>query len=143
MTLILRILPYRRSLFVASRLLRTHRHEPPVAAGDITIVSESDDEVVVDKPCTVPIHPCGSYRWVVKRDALQVVPRSLLCIYTLKGGAAFVVEALQHICCFFLTPNYVFLLHGACRCEIVFLGFVCCGVAAGTHGCHVRIEVRM
>lgn len=43
---------------------RTHRHEPPVCGGDIKIVSESADELVVDKPCTVPIHPCGSYRWV-------------------------------------------------------------------------------
>eukprot|EP00752_Nemacystus_decipiens_P001362 g1351.t1 len=42
---------------------RTHRHEPPVCGGDITIVSESADELVVDKPCTVPIHPCGSYRY--------------------------------------------------------------------------------
>lgn len=42
---------------------RTHRHEPPVCGGDIPIVSESAEELVVDKPCTVPIHPCGSYRW--------------------------------------------------------------------------------
>ncbi|CAN0540868.1 unnamed protein product, partial [Ectocarpus sp. 8 AP-2014] len=41
---------------------RTHRHEPPVCGGDIPIVSESAEELVVDKPCTVPIHPCGSYR---------------------------------------------------------------------------------
>lgn len=44
-------------------LFRTHRHEPPVAGGDITIVSESPTEIVVDKPCTIPIHPCGSYRY--------------------------------------------------------------------------------
>ncbi|CAN0565089.1 unnamed protein product, partial [Ectocarpus sp. 12 AP-2014] len=42
---------------------RTHRHEPPVCGGDIPIVSESAEELVVDKPCTVPIHPCGSYRF--------------------------------------------------------------------------------
>ncbi|CAN0256034.1 unnamed protein product, partial [Hapterophycus canaliculatus] len=42
---------------------RTHRHEPPVAGGDITIVSETEGEIAVDKPCTVPIHPCGSYRF--------------------------------------------------------------------------------
>eukprot|EP00903_Cladosiphon_okamuranus_P019106 g17580.t1 len=42
---------------------RTHRHEPPVCGGDIEIVSESADELVVNKPCTVPIHPCGSYRF--------------------------------------------------------------------------------
>lgn len=47
-----------------ARFHRTHRHEPPVAGGDITIISESPTEIVVDKPCTIPIHPCGSYRCV-------------------------------------------------------------------------------
>lgn len=31
------------------------RHEVPVTFGTITIVHESDDLVVIDKPCSVPV----------------------------------------------------------------------------------------
>jgi 23S rRNA-/tRNA-specific pseudouridylate synthase len=43
-----------------------HRHEPAVAVSfdappHITIASETPDIVAVDKPGTLPIHPCGGY----------------------------------------------------------------------------------
>jgi tRNA pseudouridine32 synthase len=42
----------------------THRHEPPVAGtADIEIVADTDSLLVVNKPSTVPMHPCGGYRF--------------------------------------------------------------------------------
>eukprot|EP01133_Synstelium_polycarpum_P012973 gene12973-15248_t len=41
---------------------RVHRHEPPVTSAPIRIVHSDDDFVVVDKPCSIPIHPCGRFR---------------------------------------------------------------------------------
>ncbi|CAM9779581.1 unnamed protein product [Lampetra planeri] len=39
-----------------------HRHEPPVAAGPVTLLAQTDELVVVDKPSSMPVHPCGRYR---------------------------------------------------------------------------------
>lgn len=39
-----------------------HRHEPPVLATPISVVHQDDDYVVVDKPPSMPVHPCGRYR---------------------------------------------------------------------------------
>ncbi|XP_072120741.1 pseudouridylate synthase RPUSD2 isoform X2 [Mobula birostris] len=39
-----------------------HRHEPPVTAQPIVILSQNDDLVVVDKPASIPVHPCGRFR---------------------------------------------------------------------------------
>lgn len=45
-----------------------HRHESPVAfAPCVRIVHEDENVVVVDKPSSVPVHPCGTYR----RNSLQ------------------------------------------------------------------------
>ncbi|KYR01560.1 pseudouridine synthase family protein [Tieghemostelium lacteum] len=42
---------------------RVHRHEPPVYNNTpIKIVELNDDVVVVDKPSSMPIHPCGRFR---------------------------------------------------------------------------------
>ncbi|CAB3995868.1 RNA pseudouridylate synthase domain-containing 2 [Paramuricea clavata] len=41
---------------------KVHRHEPPVTAEPIQIISETEDVVVVNKPPSIPIHPCGRYR---------------------------------------------------------------------------------
>lgn len=39
---------------------RVHRHEPPVLAEPIRIVCGDDDNVlVVEKPASLPVHPCG------------------------------------------------------------------------------------
>eukprot|EP00731_Ephydatia_muelleri_P026928 Em0018g1028a len=39
-----------------------HRHEPPVTAQPLKIIHEGDDIVVIDKPSSIPVHPCGRYR---------------------------------------------------------------------------------
>eukprot|EP01134_Creolimax_fragrantissima_P006980 CFRG6980T1 len=39
-----------------------HRHEPPVTEQEVSIVHEDDDVVVVNKPASIPVHPCGRYR---------------------------------------------------------------------------------
>ncbi|NWX13913.1 RUSD2 protein, partial [Aegotheles bennettii] len=39
-----------------------HRHEPPVTAQPIQILVENDEVVVVDKPSSLPVHPCGRFR---------------------------------------------------------------------------------
>lgn len=45
-----------------------HRHESPVLAGaEIGIVHEDGDFLAVDKPASMPVHPCGTYR----RNSLQ------------------------------------------------------------------------
>ena len=40
-----------------------HRHELPVVDDPIEIVGETDDILAVNKPCSIPIHPCGKYRY--------------------------------------------------------------------------------
>ncbi|KAL4154447.1 hypothetical protein QTP88_000311 [Uroleucon formosanum] len=39
-----------------------HRHEVPVANGTIDVIHLDDDIVVVNKPSSIPVHPCGRYR---------------------------------------------------------------------------------
>ncbi|NXG59667.1 RUSD2 protein, partial [Hemiprocne comata] len=39
-----------------------HRHEPPVTAQPVQILVEDDEVVVVDKPSSLPVHPCGRFR---------------------------------------------------------------------------------
>ncbi|XP_041928898.1 RNA pseudouridylate synthase domain-containing protein 2 [Alosa sapidissima] len=39
-----------------------HRHEPPVVGHPIEIIEENDEVVVVDKPASLPVHPCGRFR---------------------------------------------------------------------------------
>ena len=39
-----------------------HRHEVPVTAENIKIVHIDNDLVVVNKPASIPVHPCGRYR---------------------------------------------------------------------------------
>lgn len=41
---------------------KVHRHEVAVAAAPIKIIQSNEDFVVVDKPPSVPVHPCGRYR---------------------------------------------------------------------------------
>ncbi|XP_061405929.1 pseudouridylate synthase RPUSD2-like [Lethenteron reissneri] len=42
--------------------LRAHRHEPPVSSRPVVVVAEEHDLVAVDKPASLPVHPCGRYR---------------------------------------------------------------------------------
>eukprot|EP00049_Salpingoeca_infusionum_P020377 m.363968 g.363968 ORF g.363968 m.363968 type:complete len:499 (+) comp24905_c0_seq1:66-1562(+) len=39
-----------------------HRHEPPVCADPIPILYEDDTLLAVNKPSSIPVHPCGRYR---------------------------------------------------------------------------------
>lgn len=39
-----------------------HRHEVPVTADPINIVHLDEDMLVVNKPASIPVHPCGRYR---------------------------------------------------------------------------------
>ena len=39
-----------------------HRHEVPVTSQKIRLIHVDDDLVVVDKPASIPVHPCGRYR---------------------------------------------------------------------------------
>ncbi|XP_062501764.1 pseudouridylate synthase RPUSD2-like isoform X2 [Corticium candelabrum] len=41
---------------------KVHRHEPPVTATSIKILESNDDILVVNKPSSIPVHPCGRYR---------------------------------------------------------------------------------
>lgn len=40
-----------------------HRHEPPVTAALIGVISEDNDMIVIDKPAGVPVHPAGRYNY--------------------------------------------------------------------------------
>jgi len=39
-----------------------HRHELPVTGQKIQVIHEDSNWVVVDKPPSIPVHPCGRYR---------------------------------------------------------------------------------
>ncbi|XP_030641542.1 pseudouridylate synthase RPUSD2 [Chanos chanos] len=39
-----------------------HRHEPPVSGQPLEILEINDEVVVVDKPASLPVHPCGRFR---------------------------------------------------------------------------------
>ncbi|CAH0749237.1 unnamed protein product [Diatraea saccharalis] len=39
-----------------------HRHETPVLAYPLRIIHADEELLVLDKPCSLPVHPCGRYR---------------------------------------------------------------------------------
>eukprot|EP00743_Colponemidia_sp_Colp-15_P005858 GILK01006297.1.p1 GENE.GILK01006297.1~~GILK01006297.1.p1 ORF type:complete len:470 (+),score=61.24 GILK01006297.1:31-1410(+) len=41
---------------------KTTRTEPPVFAHPIEVVADTKDLIVVSKPSSIPVHPCGAYR---------------------------------------------------------------------------------
>ena len=41
------------------------RHEVPVADSRIRVIRMTEDLVVVDKPASIPVHPCGRYRFIL------------------------------------------------------------------------------
>lgn len=43
-------------------LHRTHRHEPPIL-GEVQFLGETRDYFAVNKPASVPVHPCGAFRY--------------------------------------------------------------------------------
>ncbi|KRX54413.1 Uncharacterized protein T09_11270, partial [Trichinella sp. T9] len=40
-----------------------HRHELPVLDSAVDIVTDTEDILVVNKPCSIPVHPCGRYHF--------------------------------------------------------------------------------
>ncbi|KAK3086101.1 hypothetical protein FSP39_013580 [Pinctada imbricata] len=42
---------------------KTHRHENPVIGSPLEIICENEDVIVVNKPASIPVHPCGRYRY--------------------------------------------------------------------------------
>ncbi|CAG5121825.1 unnamed protein product [Candidula unifasciata] len=42
---------------------RTHRHENPVTAAPLEIIENNNDVLVINKPSSIPCHPCGRYRF--------------------------------------------------------------------------------
>ncbi|GIY36541.1 RNA pseudouridylate synthase domain-containing protein 2 [Caerostris extrusa] len=40
-----------------------HRHELPILAWAIEVIFEDDDVLVINKPASMPVHPCGLYRY--------------------------------------------------------------------------------
>uniref|UniRef100_UPI00358E71F6 pseudouridylate synthase RPUSD2-like n=1 Tax=Myxine glutinosa TaxID=7769 RepID=UPI00358E71F6 len=39
-----------------------HRHEPPVMGACLQLLANTDEVVVVNKPASLPVHPCGRFR---------------------------------------------------------------------------------
>ncbi|KAK5607071.1 hypothetical protein CRENBAI_008864 [Crenichthys baileyi] len=39
-----------------------HRHEPPVIGTPLKILVDDGEVLVVDKPASIPVHPCGRFR---------------------------------------------------------------------------------
>ncbi|GAA41186.2 RNA pseudouridylate synthase domain-containing protein 2 [Clonorchis sinensis] len=40
---------------------KVHRHEMPVLDSPIDFIHEDDDLLVINKPASIPVHPCGQY----------------------------------------------------------------------------------
>ncbi|KAM9354360.1 pseudouridylate synthase RPUSD2 isoform 2-T2 [Pholidichthys leucotaenia] len=39
-----------------------HRHEPPVVGTHLEVLVDDGEVLVVDKPASIPVHPCGRFR---------------------------------------------------------------------------------
>ncbi|KAK2826033.1 hypothetical protein Q5P01_020247 [Channa striata] len=39
-----------------------HRHEPPVVGTPLKVLVDDGEVLVVDKPASIPVHPCGRFR---------------------------------------------------------------------------------
>ncbi|KAK9738645.1 RNA pseudouridylate synthase [Popillia japonica] len=61
-TAILDDLDFIRSYYLFYLHRRRIRHETPVLANPIKLIHVDEDLVVLDKPCSLPVHPCGRYR---------------------------------------------------------------------------------
>ena len=43
--------------------LSSPKHEPPVPYYPIKVIGETDDMFAINKPSSIPVHACGSYRY--------------------------------------------------------------------------------
>ncbi|GFO27079.1 pseudouridine synthase [Plakobranchus ocellatus] len=46
--------------FISHRL---HRHENPVSWAPLQVIKDTEDLIVINKPSSIPCHPCGRYRF--------------------------------------------------------------------------------
>lgn len=53
-----------------------HRHEPPVPYYPISILNSTEDMFAVNKPASIPVHSCGSFRY----NTLEMIIRKELKI---------------------------------------------------------------
>ncbi|KAG1657170.1 hypothetical protein FOA52_012285, partial [Chlamydomonas sp. UWO 241] len=58
-----------------------HRHEPPVLAGSVTVLSTTDEWVAVLKPACMPVHTVGQYRKNTVMGVLQAEHPELGMLY--------------------------------------------------------------
>ncbi|XP_033625770.1 RNA pseudouridylate synthase domain-containing protein 2-like [Asterias rubens] len=51
-------------ILVNNEFLRSmvHRHEPPVTSQPLDLITVDEEYVVINKPASIPVHPCGKYR---------------------------------------------------------------------------------
>lgn len=63
-----------------------HRHESAVLSSPVQIVEDGDGFIVVSKPPSLPVHPCGTYR----RNSLQFLMRAFH-----ESGKLFIVHRLD------------------------------------------------
>lgn len=88
-----------------------HRHELPVLATPIKFIFKDKNTIVIDKPPSVPIHPCGRYRYnsvinILRReynlDNLKVVHRldrlvsGVMLLATNSARAHFLEEQIKN-----------------------------------------------
>lgn len=101
-----------------------HRHESAVIFHDIEICADEEGYVVVSKPASMPVHPCGTYR----RNSLQFVLRAfygyeqLLCVHRLDketSGLVILAKDTKHASMFSkviqehrVTKTYLAEVHG-------------------------------
>ncbi len=52
------------TVLTSNHILKTkvHRHEPPVIDKPFEFIENSELMAVIDKPSSIPVHPCGRYR---------------------------------------------------------------------------------
>ncbi|VVC36908.1 Pseudouridine synthase, catalytic domain,Pseudouridine synthase, RluC/RluD, conserved [Cinara cedri] len=97
-----------------------HRHEVPVTNEPITIVHMDDDIVVVNKPASIPVHPCGRYRHntVVFVLAKEHNLRNLRTIHRLD-------RLTSGLLMFGRTPRYARIMEAQIRNRQVNKQYVC------------------
>jgi len=97
-----------------------HRHEVPVTNDPITIVHMDDDIVVVNKPASIPVHPCGRYRHntVVFVLAKEHNLRNLRTIHRLD-------RLTSGLLMFGRTPRYARIMEAQIRNRQVNKQYVC------------------
>lgn len=87
---------------------RVHRHEHPVLPKPIQIIENSDDLLVINKPASIPVHPCGKYKYNSITEMLKELGFSDL------RGSKFLFSYFHHI--FFLNFFFIFIFK---FCELV------------------------